>query len=103
MWLRTFLRERDHKMRELKLDLFSLYPDLGDSGIYDYAILVDQVAVGAFACESYGVAVTSRLTGERSAVPNITVSVPRIDALVDLLVRGQVGPIHLRDVVEDWL
>ncbi len=90
-------------MRELKLDLFSLYPDLGDSGAYDYSILVDQVEVGSFSCESYGVAVASRITGERSDIPNITVSVPRIDALVDLLVRNQVGPIHLRDVVDDWL
>ena len=83
-------------MRELKLDLFSLYPDQKDTGPYDYSILVDEVDVGAFSCESYGVAVTSRLTGERDHVPNITVSVPRIDALMDLLVRNQVGPIHLR-------
>jgi len=90
-------------MRELKLDLYSLYPGRADDGAYDYAILVDQVDVGAFACESYGVAVTSRATGERADVPNITVSIPRIDALVDLLVRNQVGPVHLRDVVDDWL
>ena len=90
-------------MRELKLDVHSLYPDLEDQGPYDYSILVDEVAVGGFACESYGIQVTSRRTGERSAVPNITVSVPRIDALAELLIRNQVSPIHLRDVVEDWL
>ncbi len=90
-------------MMELKLDLASLYPDLKTAGKYDYAILVDQVEAGAFACESYGVAVTARATGERAAVENITVSVPRIDQLVDLLVRQQVGPVHLRDVVDDWL
>ena len=90
-------------MRELKLDLYSLYPDLKAEGAYDYSILVDQVEVGAFSCESYGVSVTSRITGERAAVPNITVSVPRIDELVEMLVRGQVGPIHLRDVIDDWL
>ena len=90
-------------MRELKLDLFSLYPDRQDTGPYDYSILVDEVNVGAFSCESYGAAVVSRLTGERSDVPNITISVPRIDALMELLVRNQVGPIHLRDVIDDWL
>ena len=90
-------------MRELKLDLYSLYPDLKLEGAYDYSILVDQVEVGAFSCESYGVSVTSRITGERAAVPNITVSVPRIDELVEKLVRNQVGPIHLRDVIDDWL
>ena len=90
-------------MRELKRDLFSLCPDRKDTGPYDYSILVDEVNVGAFSCESYGAAVVSRLTGERSDVPNITISVPRIDALMELLVRNQVGPIHLRDVIDDWL
>ncbi len=90
-------------MRELKLDLHSLYPDLGEPWDYEYAILVDQIKVGAFSCESYGVSIVNRRTGERSAVPNITVSVPRIDQLVEKLVRCQVSPIHLQDVVEDWL
>ena len=90
--------------REWKLDLPTVYPHLAvKDSPYDYAILVDQVDLGSFSCESYGVAVTSRLTGERDHVPNITVSVPRIDALMDLLVRNQVGPIHLRDVIDDWL
>ncbi|MCI9403244.1 MAG: hypothetical protein HFF04_06195 [Oscillospiraceae bacterium] len=90
-------------MRELRLDIHSLYPDLEDCGPYDYSILVDEVGVGSFACESYGVQITSHRTGERAAVPNITVSVPRIDELVEKLIRNQVSPIHLRDVVEDWL
>lgn len=90
-------------MRELKLDVHSLYPDLDDHGPYDYAILVDEVTVGSFACESYGVQITTRSTGERSAVPNITVSIPRIDQLAELLIRNQVSPIHLRDVIDDWL
>lgn len=90
-------------MRELKLDLHSLYPGLGEPWDYEYAILVDQVEVGAFSCESYGVLVVNRRTGERAAVPNITVSVPRIDQLVETLVRHQVSPVHLKDVIEDWL
>ena len=89
-------------MREWKLDLPSLYPDLQGSS-YDYAILVDEIQSGAFACESYGAAVTDRATGERAAVADITVSMPRIDALMERLVRGQVSPVHLRDVVDDWL
>lgn len=90
-------------MRELKLDLYSLYPDMKTPGPYDYAILVDELDVGPFACESYGACVTSRATGDRAEVPNITVSATRIDQLMELLVRNQVGPIHLGDVVEDWL
>ena len=90
-------------MRELKLDLYSLYPELKSEGVYDYAILVDELNVGAFACESYGAQVTSRATGDYSRVRNITVSASRIDQLMELLVRNQVGPVHLKDVMEDWL
>ena len=90
-------------MRELKLDLYSLYPGVGSDGPYDYSILVDELDVGPFACESYGAQITNRATGDRSQVPNITVSATRIDQLMELLVRSQVGPIHLKDVVEDWL
>lgn len=90
-------------MRELKLDVYSLYPDMKAQGPYDYAILVDELDVGPFVCESYGARVTSRTTGDQAEVPNITVSVTRIDQLMELLVRNQVGPVHLGDVVEDWL
>jgi len=85
------------------LDIPTLYPSLPAEVPYDYAILVDQVEGGAFSCESYGAAVTSRATGERAEVRHITVSPQRIDELMETLVRCQVGPTHLRDVVEDWL
>lgn len=90
-------------MRELKLDIYSLYPDMKPDGPYDYAILVDELDVGPFACESYGAQVTNRTTGDRAEIANITVSATRIDQLMELLVRNQVGPVHLGDVVEDWL
>ena len=90
-------------MRELKLDVYSLYPDMKAPGPYDYAILVDELNVGSFTCESYGAQVTSRSTGDRAEVPHITVSATRIDQLMELLVRNQVSPIHLGDVVADWL
>lgn len=90
-------------MRELKLDVYSLYPGLKDEGPYDYTILVDELDVGPFACESYGAQVVNRATGDRAEIPNITVSATRIDQLMELLVRNQVGPVHLGDVVEDWL
>lgn len=69
---------------------------------YDYAILVDEMAVGGLCCESYGIKVTGP-DGESEAVPNITVRVERIDELAELLCRNQVSPVTLRDVVEDWL
>lgn len=90
-------------MRELKLDLPSVYPDLEENRRYDYSILVDVVDAGSFVCESYGACITSRSSGVRAAIPNITVSPSRIDELMRLLARNQVGPTHLRDVLDDWL
>lgn len=90
-------------MQEYKLDVASLYPELPAEGDYDYSVLVDAMPVGSFSCESYGVAVRSRKSGEHAEVPNITVSIPRIDALVEALVQNQVSPAHLRDVIEDRL
>ena len=89
-------------MRELKLDLPSVYPDLEENRRFDYSVLVDVVDTGNFVCESYGACVTSRSSGERAAISHITVSPSRIDELMRLLVRTQVGPLHLRDVVDDW-
>lgn len=90
-------------MRIWKLDIPALYPGLAGQSDYDYAVLVDEVGQGPFSCESYGAAVTSRSTGEEARVPHITVDPRRIDELMELLVRCQVGPTHLRDVVDDWL
>lgn len=70
----------------------------------DYYILVDEVEVaGGFACESYGVKIRSRRSGESAQLLNITTSVSRIDELLELLMRNTVTPVTLRDVVEDWL
>lgn len=89
-------------MRELKLDIHALWPGIGE-GPCDYSILVDEVEQGRFLCESYGVGVTCRATGESMRVKDVTISPGRIEELCELLVRNQVGPAHLRDVVDDWL
>ncbi len=57
---------------------------------------------GGLSCESYGVKVAGP-DGEEASVPNITVSVERIDQLLELLRRNCVSPVTLRDVVLDWL
>ncbi len=90
--------------RELTPDPPALCPRLApESSPYEYAILVDQVELGSFSCESYGAVVTAPATGDRAQVAHITVSPQRIEALMELLIRCEVGPTHLRDVVEDWL
>ena len=50
---------------------------------------------------SYGVAV--ELEGETAAVPDLSPSRQRVEALTDALIRGTVTPVGLRDVVDDWL
>ena len=51
--------------------------------------------------ENYGVLVESG--GERLLLRGITVSQRRIQALLELLMAGNVSAVTARDVVEDWL
>lgn len=70
----------------------------------DYFILIDEMAVGSgLACESYGLRVRVRESGEEARIPNITVRVAQIDALMELFLRNTVTPATAWDVVEDWL
>ena len=50
---------------------------------------------------SYGVEV--ELEGETEAVPDLSPSRQRVEALAEALARGTVTPVGLRDVVDDWL
>ena len=75
----------------------------GTAHSFQYYILVDEMELGGgLSCESYGVKVAGP-DGEEASVPNITVSVERIDQLLELLRRNCVSPVTLRDVVLDWL
>lgn len=89
-------------MRELLVETKSEEDAQGEACTCSYYVLVDEMEVaGGFACESYGVKVA--LDGEAVSIPNITTSVTRIDALMELLTRNFVTPSTLRDVIEDWL
>ena len=90
-------------MRELAVARRELSDEQGVVHTYDYSVLIGEMQIsGAFACESYGVRVREQ-GGEYGDVPNITISVQRIDELMELLVRNAVTPCALRDVVDDWL
>ena len=69
---------------------------------FDYSILLGEMSVGAYSCESYGVKVAEQGGGE-ARVENITCSASRIDELSGLLTRNGVTPAALHDVVSDWL
>lgn len=68
-----------------------------------YGLLVEDVEVDGFHCESYGVAVTDSVTGESARCRHVTVNAKEALELLDTLVRGAVGPVSLAEVVEDWL
>lgn len=89
-------------MRELFLETVELADQTGTVRRYDYSILIGEMDVGPYACESYGVRISEQGGGQVS-VPNITCSASRIDELSGLLVRNGVTPTALRDVVLDWL
>lgn len=90
-------------MRELAVAKKQIRDEEGNMRNYDYTILIGEMEVSPqFVCESYGVRIRGQ-DGDEAEVPNITVSISRIDELVDLLVRNTVTPCALRGVVDDWL
>ncbi len=89
-------------MRELFLDTVELTDPASTVRRFDYSILIGEMDVGLYACESYGVKVAEQ-GGDQASVENITCSASRIDELSGLLVRNGVTPAALNDVVSDWL
>lgn len=68
-----------------------------------YALVVDDVAAEGFFCESYGVTISDARTGAECRRRHVTTSALDAAALLDALARGQVSPVTLDDVLEDWL
>lgn len=90
-------------MRELFLNTRSLRDEQGRERHYDYSIIIDEMDVGPYTCESYGLQVREPESGESCTVPHITCSISRIDELCTLVITHGVTPITLEDVVKDWL
>lgn len=90
-------------MRELFVETRSAVGEDGVVHRFDYYVLVGDMEVGGrLACESYGIKVCEQ-GGDTACIPDLTVSVSRIDGLMELLLRNTVGPASARDVVEDWM
>ena len=62
-----------------------------------YYLLSEQISEGM----QYGV--RAELEGEEMELPALSSSQERVQELLEVLMRGQVTPAALRDVVEDWL
>ena len=89
-------------MRDLFLKQLTLTDENGQLRDYDYFITIDEMDVGRFSCEGYGIRIEER-DGCRAAVHGITTSIARIDELSELILRNGVTPVTLADVVSDWL
>lgn len=90
-------------MRELYVETRSMEDELGITHKFDYYVVIGEMPVGGkFTCESYGVKVAEQ-GRDTAVIPNITVSISRIDRLMDVLGRNVVSPTGLDDVVADWL
>lgn len=89
-------------MRELLFKQLTLEDQQGRAHSYDYYVVIDEMDVGAFSCESYGLRVAEQ-GGESARIPHITCSIARIDELCERVTTGAVTPMTLRDVVSDWL
>lgn len=68
-----------------------------------YGLLVEDIEVDGFHCESYGMVVTDEATGEEARRRHVTVNAQEAMELLRLLARNAVTPVTLADVVEDWL
>ena len=89
-------------MRELFLQTLTLPDESGRRRSYDYSILIDEMDVGPFSCESYGIRVTE-WGGVEASAPHVTCSAARIDELSELLLKNGVTPTTFHDVLADWL
>ena len=89
-------------MRELFLQTLTLPDESGRQRSYDYSILIGEMDVGPFSCESYGIRVAEQGGAEASA-PNVTCSASRIDELSEMLLRNGVTPTAFHVVLNDWL
>ena len=89
-------------MRDLFLKNLKLQDEQGGIRSYDYYITIGELDVGRYACESYGIRIEEQ-GGMQASVDNITCSIARIDELSELILRNEVTPVTLADVVSDWL
>ena len=89
-------------MRELFYGQTGVRKESGSPLHCVYQILI-RTAPPPLCCESYGIRIRIPETGEAAEIFDITVRPERIEELAGLLLRGQVTPCTLGDIVADWL
>jgi len=73
----------------------------GVSHSFQYSLLSQLEGQSRFCCEVYGIRITSDRGGD-TQIPAITTSRTEINALLAALIRNNVGPAGLADIVADW-
>lgn len=68
-----------------------------------YALLVEDIEVDGFHCESYGILIVDQNSGAETAVRHITINATQALELLNMTARLAVSPSTLNDVVEDFL
>lgn len=90
-------------MRQLYVDSREIEDEAGVPFCFDYYLLVGELDVGPFFCESYGVRIVQRGADNEASQPNVTTSASRVDSLLERLISNCVSPVSLPDVLSDWL
>lgn len=89
-------------MMELLINECTCTDEVGRTYTFHYYLLQEDSVHEAAAIKEYGVMIRSS-SGEQASVPNITPDRLRIGALLELLICQAVSPVHLWDVLDDWL
>ena len=89
-------------MQELYVGQSICKDELEQTHLFQYHLLTDELMYDGIRCPDYGILVRSG-DGVQTSIPHITSDRNRIDSLISLLQEHQVSPVHLQDIVEDWL
>lgn len=89
-------------MTEIQVKTKTEKSDEGNTLTYSYFICVNQIEIGSFFCESYGVKIVSD-RDENSIIPHITTKFDRIVNIIKLLAKNTVSPCNVSDVISDLL
>ena len=89
-------------MQKCYIGTASCTDEQGGALTFRYYTLTEEIPVGAFSCERYGIRI-EQAGGASAEVRGITLSSARLERLTELVVRNAVTPTNLPEVISDWL
>ena len=87
---------------ESVFDTQTCVDEAGHPLTFAYILLQDELPDFPSFRADYGIKIRSS-SGEEVAIPHITPDRKRLEQLLNLLCEQNVSPIHLRDIIDDWL